>query len=392
MNVNELRIKRAKAWEGTKAFLESHRTEKGVLTAEDDQTYNRMMNDINDYGKEIKRLEQQESFETELNKAVSTPIVNKPMRRGEGKSGRGTNEYKQDFKNALRGRRLTYNVLQEGVDADGGYLVPEEYETQILAGLQEINVVRGLAKVITTSSDHQIPVADTRSAATWTAENAEATESNPSFTQRYLNAHKLTDLVKITTELLQDNTFDLENYITTEFINAFAVAEEEAFCVGTGIGQPTGIFTAGGGSANIVTTSANITVDNLLDLIYGLKSPYRKNAKFLMKDVTVSAIRKLKDNNGAYLWQPSVQAGEPDKLLGYDLYTSAYVPDVAAGSLPVAFGDFSNYWIADRLGRTVQRLNELYSTKGQIGYLATERVDGKVILPEAIQLLKMKGE
>ena len=102
-------------------------------------------------------------------------------------------------------------------------------------------------------------------------------------------------------------------------------------------------------------------------------------------------IRKLKDGNGAYLWQPSVQAGQPDRLLGYELYTSPYVPVVAGGAFTVAFGDFKNYWIGDRAGRTVQRLNELYATNGQIGYVATERVDGKVILSEGIQLLKMKA-
>ena len=109
-----------------------------------------------------------------------------------------------------------------------------------------------------------------------------------------------------------------------------------------------------------------------------------------MNDATVALLRKLKDSNGAYLWQPSVQAGQPDKLLGYDIYTSPYVPTVAAGAYAIAFGDFQNYWIGDRAGRTVQRLNELYATNGQIGYVATERVDGKVILPEGIQLLQMK--
>jgi len=110
-----------------------------------------------------------------------------------------------------------------------------------------------------------------------------------------------------------------------------------------------------------------------------------------MNDATVALIRKLKDNNGAYLWQPSLQAGEPDKLLGYELYTSPYAPIVEASAYSVAFGDFSNYWIADRYGRTVQRLNELYSTNGQVGFVATERVDGKVILAEGIQLLQMGG-
>ena len=110
-----------------------------------------------------------------------------------------------------------------------------------------------------------------------------------------------------------------------------------------------------------------------------------------MNDATVAALRKLKDGNGQYLWQPSVQAGEPDKLLGYDIETSPYAPTIAAGALAIAFGDFKNYWIADRSGRTVQRLNELCSTNGQVGFVSTERVDGKIILPEGIQLLKMKA-
>ena len=134
-----------------------------------------------------------------------------------------------------------------------------------------------------------------------------------------------------------------------------------------------------------------ITADELINLVYTLKAPYCRNAKFLMNDATISYIRKLKDGNGVYLWQPSLQAGEPDKLLGYDLYTSPYAPTMAVGAYTVAFGDFNNYWIGDRAGRTVQRLNELYAPHGQIGYVATERVDGKVILPEGIQLLQQKA-
>ena len=185
---------------------------------------------------------------------------------------------------------------------------------------------------------------------------------------------------------------DLEEYIAREFAYAFGAAEEQAFCVGTGTGQPTGLFTTNGGTVGVTAASATaVTTDEVISLIYALKAPYRKNAKFLMNDATVSALRKLKDSNGQYLWQPSLQAGQPDRLLGYEIYTSPYAPTLAAGALSIAFGDFQSYWIADRTGRTVQRLNELYSTNGQVGFVATERVDGKIILPEGIQLLKMKA-
>ena len=258
--------------------------------------------------------------------------------------------------------------------------------------LEEENVIRSLAKVITTQHERKIPVATGHSTAQWTAENAAYTESNPTFGQKQIDAFKLTDLCRVSVELLQDSAFDIEDYLMKEFARAFGIAEEEAFCVGTGTNQPTGIFTANGDTVGVTAAANNaITADELISLVYALKSPYRRNAKFLMNDATISAIRKLKDLNGAYLWQPSLQAGQPDRLLGYDLYTSPYVPTMAAGALTVAFGDFKNYWIGDRAGRTVQRLNELYATNGQIGYVATERVDGKVILPEGIQLLKMKA-
>lgn len=392
MTINELRTKRATLWNTMEGFLDTHRTDKGVLSAEDDATYNNMEKDLDDLTNEIKRMERRDAIEAELNKPVDRPLTGKPEKQEPEKSGRASNAYKEDFGRHLRGKTLLHNVLSEGTDADGGYLVPEEFERQIVTTLDEANVVRSLAKVITTGSERKIPVAATHSVAQWTAENAAYTESNPTFGQKQIDAFKLTDLIRVSQELLQDSAFNLESYIADEFARAFGIAEEQAFCVGTGTNQPTGIFTENGGTVGVTAAAAAaITADELISLVYALKSPYRRNAKFLMNDATVSAIRKLKDLNGAYMWQPSVQAGEPDRLLGYEIYTSPYVPTLEAGALAVAFGDFQNYWIADRAGRTVQRLNELYATNGQVGYVATERVDGKVILAEGIQLLQMKA-
>jgi HK97 family phage major capsid protein len=214
--------------------------------------------------------------------------------------------------------------------------------------------------------------------------------SDVTFGQKTIDAYKLTDQIKVSVELLQDAMFDIEGYVTEEFARALGVAEEQAFIAGTGTGQPTGIFRGTGGADIGVTASgqAAITFDDVVSLVHSLKSPHRKKAVFLTHDATVSAMRKLKDANGQYLWQPSLQAGQPDKLFGYALHTSPYVPTLAAAALSVAFGDLSNYWIADRQGRTLQRLNELYAGNGQVGFLITERVDGKVILAEGIKLLK----
>ena len=395
MTITEMRNKRAALWNTMEGFLNTHRNDMGVLSAEDDATYTKMERDLDAMTNEIKRMERRDAIEAELNKPVNTPITETPD-KGAGlkpeKVGRASDAYKEDFDRHLRGRALLHNVLSEGVDADGGFLVPEDFKRDIVSALDEENVIRSLAKVITTQHERKIPIATGHSTAQWTAENAAYTESNPSFGQKQIDAFKLTDLCRVSVELLQDSAFDIEDYLMKEFARAFGIAEEEAFCVGTGTNQPTGIFTAKGGTVGVTAASATgITVDEVINLVYALKSPYRRNAKFLMHDATVSLLRKLKDSNGVYLWQPSVQAGEPDRLLGYEIYTSPYIPTAAAGALTVAFGDFKNYWIGDRAGRTVQRLNELYATNGQIGYVATERVDGKVILPEGIQLLKMKA-
>ena len=140
-----------------------------------------------------------------------------------------------------------------------------------------------------------------------------------------------------------------------------------------------------------MTAGNSITADEVLDLIYKLKRPYRAKAAFITADSTLAQIRKLKDGAVQYIWSPGLSAGEPDRLLGYPVYTSAYVPTIAAGQPVMAFGDISYYNIGDRGTRSIAALHELYAGVGQVAFVAKERVDGKLILPEAVQVLKMKG-
>ena len=131
-----------------------------------------------------------------------------------------------------------------------------------------------------------------------------------------------------------------------------------------------------------------LTADEIMDLFYSLNAPYRKKASWLLNDTTIKAIRKLKDGNGNYLWQPSLTAGTPDTLLGRPVNTSSFMPSIAASAKTIAFGDYSYYWIADRQGRSFKRLGELFAVTGQVGFLGTQRVDGRLILPEAIKVLQ----
>ena len=402
MTILELREKRAKAWEAAKAFLDSHRKENGVLSAEDDAAYTKMEQEITDLGKEIARLERQEALDAELNRPVNKPLTGKPGGRadadgGEDKTGRASDNYRKNFWNAMRSKVPMPNVtnaLQIGTDSEGGYLVPDEYERTLVEALEEENIFRQMAKVIKTSSgDRKIPVVASKGTASWIDEEGAFPESDDSFGQVSIGAYKLGTMIKVSEELLNDSVFDLQSYISREFARRIGAKEEEAFFTGDGKGKPLGVLAATGGAETGVTAASAtaVTADELMDLYYSLKSPYRKKSVWVLNDSTIKAVRKLKDSTGQYLWQPSLTAGAPDTILGRPVKTSAYMPAIAAGAKTIAFGDFSYYWIADRQGRSFKRLNELYAASGQVGFLASQRVDGKLILAEAVKVLAQKA-
>lgn len=393
----ELYEKRNKAVADARTFLDSKRNESDILSDEDNAIYTKMENSIMALTKEIERESRLTAIDAEMSKPTSSPILSnpsKPQTNEKPKAGVATNEYKESMLNALRSnfRRIS-NVLQEGVDADGGYLVPTEYDTRLIDGLTEENIMRKLATIIKTGAERKINIAASTPAAAWIDEGGELTFGSAKFDQINLDAHKLHVAVKVTEELLYDNVFNLESYILDKFSKALANAEEDAFLNGDGVGKPLGIFaTTGGGEIGVTAASATtITADEIINLIYSLKRPYRKNAAFIINDQTLAILRKLKDSNGAYIWQPSYQVGEPDSLLGYPVYTSAYVPTVAAGKPVIAFGDYSYYNIGDRGSRSFAELKELFAGNGMVGFVAKERVDGRLVLPESVQILKMKA-
>ena len=391
MNLKDLITKRATAWEAAKTFLDAHQGENGLMSREDSETYDRMEKEVTDYTREIERLTRQKEIDDELSKPMASPLTERP---GAGaapeKTGRASDAYRKAALQAMRtGFHQVSDILQEGVDTDGGYLVPEEWDKRLIDVLNEENIMRGLATTLKTSGEHKINIAATKPTAAWIEEGGELQFTDAKLGQKILDAHKLHVAIKITEELLYDNAFNLEAYITTQFGKALANAEEDAFLNGDGTGKPVGLFhETKGGETAITLTGTKIASDDVLNLIYKLKRPYRQKASFIMNDQTLADLRKLKDNNGAYLWQPSYQAGEPDRLCGYGIHTSAFAPTVEAGKPVMAFGDYSYYNIGDRGSRSFQPLRELFAGNGMIGYVAKERVDGLLILPEAVQVMK----
>ena len=396
-NIHDMRKKRGEIWDRAKAFLGERQDENGMLSAEDTAQYERMEQEVVDLGHAIERAERADALEREMNAPTASPLASRPEARPGQRTGRGSDEYKSAFWTAMRSRGGHFsvqNALQIGTDSEGGSLVPDEYDRTLVDTLQEENIFRRLAHVISTESgDRKIPVVASKGTASWIDEEAAYPESDDSFGQVSIGAHKLATMIKISEELLNDSVFDMPSYIAREFARRIGAAEEEAFFTGDGTGKPLGVLAATGGAQTGVTTASAtaITMDEVIDLFYSLRSPYRKRAVFLVNDSTVKAIRKLKNGNGDYLWQPSVTVGSPDMLLGRPVYTSAYMPAIAAGAKSILFGDMGYYWVADREGRSFKRLNELYAATGQVGFLASERVDGKLILPEAVKVLAQKS-
>ena len=388
----ELQARMNQAWNDCKDFLDNH-AKDGVLSAEDKAVYDEMVKKVDDLKEGIKMFDDVAKREAELNEPTSAPIENKVSEnKVEEKKGRASNGYKQIFVDYLRGiadNRAIRNALQEGTNSEGGYLVPEEFENRVIDKLTQLNVIRQYAHVIKTASNHKIPVEASVGVATWIAEEGQYQGTDPAFGQVTLDAYKVGQMIKVSDELLEDVAFDLEGYLADALAKAIATAEEAAFCTGNGSGKPTGIFTASGGSVGVTTAKADeITADEIINLVYSLAKPYRDNARFYLNDATIKEIRKLKDGNSQYIWQPGLQEGQPDSLLGYPVETTA-APTISAGAYVIAFGDLDNYWIADRTDMDIRRLNELYAENGQVGFRGSRRVDGKVVMADGIKLLQM---
>lgn len=404
----ELRNKRNTLWEQTKAFLEDHRDDNGLVEAGAVEQYNKMAADVKALGEEIQRLEDQMEMDAKLSAATSAPVHTDP-RAGQRKNTRATasEEYNKAFWDMMRGNTSleVRDALSVGVDQNGGFTVPDEFERQLVQALEENNIFRSLAKTIRTNSGTRtIPIATDSGSASWIEEGAAIQESDMSFSQETLSAYKLGCMIKVSNELLNDSAFDIAAHIAHRFGVRFGNAEEDAFINGTGPSanpqttpsQPTGILTSLTPTAGNTTANAQtVHFDNIYKLYYSLKSPYRRNASFLCNETLLLQLMLIKDKNDNYIWKPGLEIGKPDTILGRPIYTSGYMPAITGNATTdknkkvLLFGDFSYYWIADRQSRTLKRLNELYAVTDQVGFIGTQRVDGKLILPEAMQVMAL---
>ena len=274
------------------------------------------------------------------------------------------------------------NALKESSDGSGGYLVPDSFDKQIIDGLRDENVLRRISRVVKTEHSLRIPITDETGTAQWISEEHPFVDSDVSFDQVTLDAFKLGTLIKVSEEMLEDCAVNMERYLKKEFVCRIADAEEEAFLCGNGVGKPLGLVH----QAKEVPVSGMLNFDTIIDLYYALPRLYRDNATFLCSENAYRELRKIKTAAGHNLWT------DPDELLGCPIYTSRYLDDIVPGGMPILFGDFSFFWIGERGKTTLRRLNERYADRGQIGFQMHERVDAKLIRPEAMCCLKIKED
>lgn len=292
-------------------------------------------------------------------------------------------------------------ALQADSDIYGGFTVaPQKFITKLIKSMDNNTFVRGLATVIKVNKAASlgVPSLDNDPAdPIWTAEVATGDEdSTMSFGKRELNPHPLAKRIKVSEKLLRVSTISIESLVRERLAYKSAVVQENVFLNGHGNNQPLGLFTA---SDNGITTSQDVSTDNtttaitcdgLINALYDLKEGYQRNASWIFHRDAIKMIRKLKDGDGQYIWNPGITTDRPATILDRPYHISEYAPNTFTTAQYVGLiGDIKHYWIAEALNMRIQRLNELYAEANKVGYILRAELDGQPVLAEAFRRIKL---
>lgn len=415
MTVIELRQKRAKLVEDARAIYNRAETENRSLTGDEEQQFDRMMADVDAMGAQVQRMERLAAFESEQTES-------------RGRVTRDENRAATDGQDALRGwlllgsdvrpneaqlravqsagftsKTLTLNLrsdalragenfdawqkraLAVGTGAAGGFTVAQDFAGEIERAMLAFGGMRQASRVIRTATGADLPWPlsdDTANEASIIGENTEITETDTAFTSKTLKAYKYTsNIVKVSTELLQDSAVNIAEVVGSMLGERVARGTNRHFTVGTGTSQPEGAVT---GATLGVTAAAQgtVTYDELLDLIHSVDVAYRPNAKFMLNDATLKALRKVKDSTGRPLvWADanSLANGAPETILGYSFVINNHMAEIGASAKSILFGDFSKHLIRDVSDLVLVRLDERYAEFGQVAFVALSRHDARVL-------------
>jgi len=302
----------------------------------------------------------------------------------------GQPEYNKHFWNAMRGQESDYSEISEGRSSETGtYVMPNATNNKYEVAIINESLFRKIGTTFNVyEGSYHILAKEYDDLAQFVPEGGTIPvfDGLNDFTPYTVESHKLAALVKMNSDFVRDAAFDIESHLVKRLAKNFGRAEDNAFINGTGIQMPTGILNATNG-ADVGITTTEITYDDVIGLYFTVKPEYRRNAVWLMNDETALALRTLKDSAGNYLWRNS-----DDTILGKRVIISEYMPNAESDSKPIAFGDFSYYWVIGRSPVSVKMLSEKFALHDQIGYLAFEFLDGKLIRHEAVKVIQINTE
>lgn len=402
--IEELREKRAKAIADARQFVERADTEKRDMSGEENAAFDKAHSDAKDLKRQIDQLEAQLQAERNEGQRQSPPAEHRDnVPDGEA---RETKEYRASFERFLRDGAGSLSgtevrAMQADSDIGGGFLItPLQMVNELLKAVDDATVIRQVARKFTLNKAKSlgVPTMTTKADdADWTSELKTGDEASIEFGGRELMPHPLAKIAKISNTLIRNSGMSIEGIVNAELARLFGSAEEKAYMTGDGNKKPLGLFVAsdnGIGTARDVNSGTNtsVTFDGFKTAKGTLKQQYRRNAQWLMHRDLVTATSKLKDGNGQYIWQASVVAGDPDRLLNLPILESEYAPNTyTAGLYAAVVGDFSYYWIVDALDMAIQRLVELYALTNQVGFIGRRELDAAPVLAEAFVRVKMAG-
>ncbi len=390
-DINDLLQERTRLIEESRALYDVAESEDRDLTDEEKANDDARQTKINELKDRADRLERQQKREREA-AAAPQPQSREPDVEPETREVDESERQMAEFRHYLKTGET--RALSADLDAEGGYTVPEVFSAQLIQAVDDQVFVRqrGRKFSLRTGESLGFPVLDSDPAdSDWTAELATGSaDSTMDFAKRELRPHPLAKRLLVSRKLLRASAIDIDALVRERLAYKFGITEEKGFMTGSGAGRPLGLFTA---SAQGISTSrdvstgnttSSITFDGLLEAQYSLKGNYWNRAVWIFHRDALKQIRKLKDGNGQYIWQPGGQAGQPDMLLGRPFLMSEYAPNTFTTGLYVGLlGDLSFYWIVDALNMSIQVLNELYATSNQVGFIGRLEVDGAPVLEEA---------
>ncbi|MEG0133400.1 MAG: phage major capsid protein [Clostridium sp.] len=397
MTIQELKQKRYGLYQEMRGIIDKADTEKRSMTGDENTKYERLDAEVDGLTSEIQKREKLQEQERHFAEKQEQQEKREFEDNKEGKTKNilETEEYRSAFKQYIlepgsitseqRNLLMEKRALSSVTGASGGYTVPQGFYNQIQDAMKFYGGMRqAKTSIIPTTSGNDMPIPtanDTSIMGELLGENAQANSADVTFGQVILKAYKYSSkTILVPYELLQDSAFNIEQYIAKKLGERIGRITNQHFTTGDNASKPQGIITASAlGKAGVVGQTTSVTYDDLVDLIHSVDIVYRANAEFMFHDLSLKALKKLKDGQQRPLWVPGLEVKEPDTIAGYKYVVNNDMPQMAASAKSIAFGDMSNYFIRDVMDIQLFRISDKYIESGQVGFLAFYRGDGRLV-------------